>query len=178
MSEASDEMLMRRVCDGDKEAFAVLVRRHIDALYGYALRLTMSAGNAEDLVQETWLAAWQNAGRYRADKAGLPTWLHRILHNKFVDGTRKRQPVYDQQVIDTLSNDAAFADTPGDPEVLPRLNRLINSLPENQKAALTLAHIQGFSNKEVAHILGISVRATESILSRARRALRQQLSDA
>lgn len=177
VSEPSDETLMARVSDGDKDAFGVLVHRHIDALYRYALRLTMSVNHAEDLVQETWLAAWQNAKRYRADKAGLPTWLHRILHNKFIDGTRKRQPLYDQQAVDVLVNDGMLAQTQSDPELLSRLNAMISALPEQQRAALTLAHLQGFSNKQVAHILGLSVRATESLLARARRTLREQLSD-
>ncbi len=137
----------------------------------------MSSANAEDLVQDTWLAAWQNAKRYQAHKAGLATWLHRILHNKFIDTTRKRQPEYDQQAVDSLMNEVVVGQGEDNPDALGRLNTLISQLPENQKAALSLAHLQGFSNKDVAHILGISVRATESILARARRTLRKQLSE-
>ena len=178
---------MAQVSRGDKDAFGILVHRHVDRLYGYALRLTATPANAEDLVQETWLAVWQNARRYRANKASLPTWMHRILHNKFVDGKRKQpswqaalpsaQAPLEQTMAAAEQSNALSGSTAQHPQLLPRLHRLISALPENQRAALALAHMQGFSNKEVAHILGVSVRAAESMLARARRTLRQQLTD-
>ncbi len=178
---------MAKVGRGDKDAFGILVHRHVDRLYRYALRLTATPANAEDLVQETWLAVWQNARRYRADKASLPTWIHRVLHNKFIDGRRKQQSEQaalpsaqappDQTMTAAEQSKALGGSTEQDPQLLSRLHRLISALPENQRAALALAHLQGFSNKEVAHILGVSVRAAESMLARARRTLRQQLTD-
>jgi len=168
---------MVRAGDGDRDAFAVLVHRHVDALYRYALRLTASPANAEDLVQETWLAAWQNARRFRPERASLATWLHRILHNRFVDTVRKRQPDSDPAALASLLADPGDARDDANTKLTARLNQLIMQLPENQKAALALAHLQGFSNKEVAHILGVRLRAAESLLARARRTLREQLSD-
>ena len=171
---------MGSVSKGDKDAFGILVRRHVDSLYRYALRLTGSSDNAEDLVQETWLAVWQNANRYRPNKASLSTWMHRILHNKFIDGRRRRreEPSHTPaDTADTQQHSPWQSATPNEPDLMPRLNRLLSALPENQRAALTLAHIQGFSNKEIAHILGVSLRAAESILARARRTLREQLTD-
>ena len=171
---------MGNVSRGDKDAFGILVRRHVDSLYRYALRLTGSSDNAEDLVQETWLAVWQNANRYRPNKASLSTWMHRILHNKFIDGRRRwrGEPNHiPADTADTQQHSAWQSATPSEPDLMPRLNSLLSALPENQRAALTLAHIQGFSNKEVAHILRVSVRAAESMLARARRTLREQLTD-
>ena len=69
----------------DKSAFASLMARHLDSLYGYAIRLTQEPSNAEDLVQETWLRVWANANKYRQGKVAFSTWLHRVLHNLFVD---------------------------------------------------------------------------------------------
>ena len=107
----------------------------------------------------------------------MSTWLHRILHNKFIDAKRKRQPDYDQAAVDVMAADASLATAPQDADLLQRIDAELNALPENQRAALSLAQLQGFSNKEVAHILGLSVRATESLLARARRTMRQNLSD-
>jgi len=160
---------------GDKDSFSTLIRRHLDALFTYAMRLTHSTVSAEDLVQETCLAAWQHAARYRPSKAKVTTWLHKILHNKFIDGVRKAAPEYDENVVAT-----ALAHGSTDEEVMhmqaqDRLLKLIGNLPVNQKSAILLTYMQGFSNREVAQIMNISTRALESLLARARNGLKERL---
>ena len=168
---------MRRAQRGDQEAFAVLVHRHVDALYRYALRLTQLSSSAEDLVQDTWLAAWANAGRYKPRKAKVTTWLHTILHNKFIDTQRKKetQNVQQDKLDMAQESNGAALDAPylNDAHLMT-INQLLNKLPVNQRSAIVLSHLQGFSNREVANIMGISVRALESLLVRARAALKQQ----
>lgn len=165
---------MAKVQQGDQAAFAQLVHRHVDALYSYALRLSKSPANAEDLVQESWLSAWTHATSFDPAKAKLTTWLHRILHNRFIDGARKKTEVSDSEAIDA----ALASDSPGDSialeERLTALNQMVNQLPSEQRAALALRHFQGFGNEDISHILGVSVRAVESLLARARRSLRGQ----
>jgi RNA polymerase sigma-70 factor (ECF subfamily) len=165
---------MVKVQQGDQAAFTQLVHRHVDALYNYALRLSHSPTSAEDLVQESWLAAWSNATSFDARKAKLTTWLHRILHNKFIDTGRKQREIVDSDsVYGALSNENIDHGVAQD-EQLKHLERLINQLPQEQKAALVLRHMQGFGNNDISQIMGISVRAVESLLARARRRLREQ----
>ncbi|MEC9155156.1 MAG: sigma factor [Pseudomonadota bacterium] len=69
----TDDELMSAVQRQDKDAFASLMARHLDSLYGYALRLTQEPSNAEDLVQETWLRVWANAKKYKQDTVAFST---------------------------------------------------------------------------------------------------------
>ncbi len=167
---------MRRAQRGDREAFAMLVHRHIDPLYNYALRLCRVPVMAEDLVQEAWLAAWQSAASYKPGKARLSTWLHRIVHNKFIDAARKDRMDTNPQVIATAVDDSDMEVNAVARQQVELLDDLIDDLPPNQKSAVVLTHIQGFSNAETADIMGVSVRAVESLLARGRRALKQQVS--
>ena len=163
---------MISVAQGDQAAFGILVRRHVDALYTYANRLVRSASQAEDLVQEAWLAAWQHAHRFNPRKAKLTTWLHRILHNKFIDVIRKNQIIYDDDVVAAAASPYNADDVQENRQEIALLNELITQLPQDQKSAITLTHVQGFSNREVAQILSMKLRAAESLLARARRNLK------
>ncbi len=165
---------MAKAQQGDQAAFAQLVHRHVDALYSYALRLSRTSANAEDLVQESWLAAWSNASSFDPAKAKLTTWLHRILHNRFIDGVRKKTEVLDAEAIDAALADGSLSESIVLEERLSALDRMVNQLPGEQRAALALRHFQGFGNEDISHILGVSVRAVESLLARARRTLRNQ----
>lgn len=163
---------MAMVAGGDRDAYNIIVRRHVDPLYNYALRLCRVSGDAEDLVQETLLKAWSSASSFNPRKAKLTTWLHRILRNRFIDTTRKgsiqvAEEVRFDDVTDGFSEGSADVAEAG-----AILDQFIGRLPESQRSALLLSHAQGFSNQQIAHILGVSVRATESLLARARGNLR------
>ncbi|NKC00757.1 MAG: sigma-70 family RNA polymerase sigma factor [Pseudomonadales bacterium] len=159
---------MRAVQRGDEHAFAQLVGRHVDALYNYATRLTGSRSFADDLVQETWLVVWTKASTYRSSASALTTWLHRILYNKFVDALRKNKFETEQLTPDNMPESATLVPDSD----MAWLNTRLNHLPESQRAAILLAHAQGFGNKDIAQIMRTSVRAVESLLARARRTLR------
>ncbi len=158
---------MREVQRGSRDAFGVLVARHVDALYAYALRLSQHPATAEDMVQETWLTLWQKARSYNPHKARVSTWLHRILHNRYIDGRRRERP----EAMTSLDEAYEPAAAATGADSLAQLNKLVDELPLNQKSALTLTYLQGFSNRETAEIMGMSVRAVESLLARARAAL-------
>ena len=182
MVEFSDDELMQAIGKGDHGAFATLVRRHIDALYNYAFRLSNSATTAEDLVQETWLTVWRKPKSYNAKRAKLNTWLFSILHNKFVDQVRRQktqrlakdiETSHEQPHIQQLVDDTNPEQTVFDQQSLTNTRALIERLPIAQRAALTLNYAQGMGNKEIAQVMGQSVRAVESLLARARRTLRE-----
>lgn len=166
---------MRAVARGDDQAFTRLVDRYLDALYRYALRLSRSSTWAEDLVQETWLKAWSHANRYRARQGKVSTWLFRILHNQHIDTLRKKTPELDE---DAVENQASSIDLDRELHADERASQLtgaLGALSEEHRAALLLHYFQGFSHAQVADILGISRRAGESLVARAKRNLEQHI---
>ncbi len=165
---------MARVQHQDREAFAVLVERHLDAIHAFTHRLTRNADDAADLTQETFLRVWKNARSWRPERARFSTWLHRIARNLSVDAHRRRREVGDVEP-DTLPSDAPGPEeAPANAELRRALERGLAGLPERQRTALLLCH-RGMSNRDAAAVLQISVDALESLLARARRTLRVEL---
>ena len=182
MDAPDDDALMALVRAGDRGAFDRLVHRHLDSVHRYLVRLTPSPADADELAQETFLRAWQRAASYRPGRARLTTWLHRIAHNLAVDRMRRShgEPLsLDAPDALSLTDGAVPADEQiGAARTGRLLDRAIGALPANQRAALILCQVQGFSNRDTARILGVSVRSVESLIARARRSLRRTLEGA
>ncbi|MEM9624324.1 MAG: sigma-70 family RNA polymerase sigma factor [Pseudomonadota bacterium] len=175
MEERTDESLMIAVSRGDEQAFAELMQRHLNALHHYASRLTRSPSGADDLIQETWLAVWRRAGTFKPRKVRLSTWLHRILHNRYVDSVRRNRLVLDEAVVAAAPDIHDLGEAAEAAQRKALLDNAIAELPVQQKAAILLTHQQGLTNQEVAVVMGLSVRAVESQLARARRTLKDRL---
>lgn len=167
------------ISNGDRDAFGRLLERHLNSVNGFILRI--AGGNrsmADDLSQETFLRVWQKASLYKPGKVKVSTWIHTIAHNLSVDQFRKKTEL----LGDLQYNADAVVDESRDPsdelsrrQDSTRLDRLIRQLPLNQRSAIALCHIHGFSNRDAAAILGIGLRALESLLARARRTLKNEL---
>ncbi len=189
MAEPADDELVILVQQRDQAAFGRLVARHLTSVHRYLARLTDSPADADELAQETFLRLWERADSYRPGRVKLATWLHRVAHNLAMDELRRRArwrtvsdgdgPDSEPPRVPTLA-----ADPVGDPEALAvsgetdrRLQAALAALPAGQRAAVLLCQVQGFSNREAAAILRVSVRSLESLVARARRALRTSLLD-
>lgn len=175
VGRSSDEELMRLVADGDEQAFAHVIDRHLEAIHRYLMRLLGNAADAEELAQEALLRLWTKAGSFRPGKVRLTTWLHRIAHNLAMDLLRK--PGRDAQRLDfdPPSNSGSLEALHSQDERQQRLAWALGALPANQRDAVLLRHQQGLSNPEAARVLGVSVRALESLQSRGRRRLKALL---
>ena len=174
---AEDEALIAQIATGDADAFSVLLSRHLDPIHAYLHRLSRSRADAEDLAQETFLKVWHKAGTYRPGRVKPSTWLHTIAHNLCIDAHRRRRDpatTTPPEPVDELADPARRA---SDAEQQRRLEAALAELPDNQRSAILLCQLQGFSNVQAAQILGVKVRALESLLARARRALRTELTD-
>lgn len=161
---------MRRVAGGDREAYASLVAQHLSPIQAYSQRMTGNPASAEDITQEVFLRLWLKAAEFDASKARLTTWLHRMAHNLAIDHLRKRQREAPLEGVEDFES-AADEET-GDPR---RVLQALMQLPERQRSALTLTYYQDLSNREVADIMGLGTRAVESLLVRARSALKKIL---
>ncbi|MDA0281229.1 MAG: sigma-70 family RNA polymerase sigma factor [Proteobacteria bacterium] len=177
-TEITDQELMQAVCVGSRSAYQRLVKRYLKSISHYAYRLLGNQKDTEDITQEVFLRLWTNAQKWNTEKSKLTTWLHRITHNLCIDYLRKHgrmqtQDSFDDEAADSPSTSEESNEETNDKTKL--LREALSALPENQRSALSLCHYQGFSNKEAAAIMNISVKALESAIARAKRSLREKL---
>ncbi len=173
---ARDEQLLLAIAGGDRSAFESLVRLHLDTIHAYLFRLAGSRADAEDLAQETFLRVWQKAGNYQPGRVRVTTWLHTIAHRLAIDSFRKKRELPAAEGLEMHDPQADPATRQAAAEQQRLLDVALRGLPERQRAAVLLCQVQGFSNAQAAEILGVNVRALESLLARGRRALRETLS--
>ena len=172
----TDESLMVRICDGDHQAFAMLVERHTQMFFAAAYRVCGNAIEAEDIVQDAFLKLWTKPQAFDpAKKVKFTTWFYRVVTNVGIDAARKKKPQVGADVIDFMADQGDLADekiVKG--EAQSALEVAIQDLPERQKLALNLCFYEGLSNKEAAEVLGVGVKALESLLMRAKRSLKDK----
>ncbi len=179
-----DAALVVLALAGDQSAFAALMHRHREAVYRLACGHVGDADEALDVTQETFVAAYRNLARYDAARP-MRAWLARIAINKSRDWRRRRQ-VRMLFGLTGLKDDAAATvhvpdDTPGadiamaDAEEVRRLTVLIAALPQKLKEVLLLRTVEGLGQGETAATLGISEKAVETRLYRARNHLAEAL---
>ena len=166
----SDTELLRRHVAGDSEAFGELFRRHRDRLWAVALRTVGDPEEAGDALQDAMISAFRRAGDFRGDSA-VTTWLHRIVVNACLDRLRRKaaRPAVsagDEQAFEALvaqdSDPARTTDTRLD------INAALQILPPQQRAALLVVDMLGFSVADAAIILDTSQGTVKSRCARAR----------
>lgn len=176
-----DAALVLAVAGGDMTAAGELIARHSGRIFAIGFRMLGDQSLAEDLTQEVFFKVWENARRWQPGRALFSTWLHRVTINLCYDHLRKRREVRLEDLPGTFQDRPDPG--PGADEILAekamstRITAAILSLPERQRAAITLCHIEGFTNIETADILETTVEAVESLLTRGRRKLRELLQD-
>lgn len=180
-AESADAALLARHTAGDKEAFAELVRRHRDRLWAVALRTVGDPEEAADAVQDALLAAFRKADSFRGDSA-VTTWLHRIVVNACLDRIRRRTarptvPLVDQENPEPESGvygpgHASSPDLAPTEDLRLDVATALARLPAEQRAALVLVDMQGFSVEEAARILDVAVGTVKSRCARGRARLR------
>ena len=164
---------MDRVQRRDRDAFAVLVARHLDGIHTFNYRMTRNPEDAADLAQETFLRVWSSAATWRSNRVKFTTWLHRIARNLCIDAHRRRRDTF--AIDDNIVADGATVDAPASTQLRRALDQALTDLPERQRTALVLCHRDGMTNRDAAAVLAVSVDALESLLARARRTLRLKL---
>ncbi|MEU4247426.1 sigma-70 family RNA polymerase sigma factor [Amycolatopsis sp. NPDC026612] len=180
---SDDAELLARAADGDHTAFGTLVRQHTPRMYRVALRLTGSAAEAEDVVQEAWLAAWRALPGFRQESA-VSTWLYRVVTNSALAVLRRRRPTLslDDPAPQSTVDSALFAAAVPGPEgrvvraeEVDAVLRAVGRLEVSQRVPLVLRELEGLSYEEVAEVLDVNVGALRSRLHRARVALLAEL---
>ena len=172
----TDGQLMTSVRGGDAAAYRVIVERHSVALYRIAYRLMGRASEAEDVVQDVLVKVWSNPTAWRPGQgADFAAWLRRVTTNRCLDGLRRRAFVSDTAVPEQIDPTASAETTVDSGRLAQHATEAIAALPDRQRAAVVLTYYEELSNAAAARTLGMSVDGFESLLVRARRALRQDL---
>lgn len=179
------------VTSEERERFESLVGRHLDGLYGTALRLTRNRTTAEDLIQDTFLKAWRSFHTFQ-EGTNARAWLYKILMNAYIDSYRRaaRAPeMVDQEDVGDFylyakAQDSEELKRAGDPEEIllskimdADVKEALEQVPEPFRAAVILADLQDFSYREIADILDIPIGTVMSRLYRGRRHLQRLLWD-
>ena len=179
MSRAADpdEDLIRRVARGEPAAVQALVARKLPRLLALGRRMLGDQAEAEDVAQEAFLRAWKQAPRWIPGAAKFDTWLHRVTLNLCYDRLRRKREVTMAEPPDRPDPGPAPDRGLETAELGAQVDRALQALPERQREAIVLCHYQELSNIEAAELMGVSVEALESLLSRGRRALRTALAE-
>ena len=179
MAEVNDAETVKRILAGDADAFRLLVDRHGRTLHRLAYRITGSADDAEDVVQEAFIRAYRQLASWDG-RAAVSTWLHRITVNCALDLLRSRQ----RRPEDSGKEETLMSHhEPGTPqerhargsEIRKAVARAMESLSTNERTAFVLRHFEGMSIDEIGRALGTKVNATKHTVFRAVQKLRQEL---
>ncbi|MGL5361764.1 MAG: RNA polymerase sigma factor [Bosea sp. (in: a-proteobacteria)] len=174
LADLPDETLLVLYANGDPDAARLLMNRLLPRVLGYATRLLGDRAEAEDVAQDAMLRLWRMAPDWRAGEAQVTTWLYRVATNLCTDRRRSglRRPAMPLDDAPEVA-DAAMGAEAGLIEADRRtaLEQALASLPERQRQAVVLRHIEGLTNPEIASVMDIGVEAVESLTARGKRSL-------
>jgi RNA polymerase sigma-70 factor (ECF subfamily) len=184
--EPDDRALLSAHVGGDPSAFGALFARHRDRLWAVALRTTGDPEEAADALQDAMVAAFRRADSYRGD-AAVTTWLHRIVVNACLDRLRRRkvraadplpdQPEEEQDRATHSSGSVDPAAAAEQADLRTRVRAALDRLPVDQRVALVLVDVEGYSVDEVARLVDAAPGTVKSRCSRGRARLRVLLEE-
>lgn len=175
MSDESDEALLMRYVAGDQAAAQALTLRLTPRVYGHARRMLGIPVEAEDVTQEALMRLWRIAPEWRRGEALVTTWLYRVVANLCTDRLRRARGVALEAIPEPEDDQASAAEQMQEQSRAEALQAALARLPDRQRQAVILRHIEGLSNPQIAEIMEIGVEAVESLTARGKRALSADL---
>ncbi len=171
LSEVSDDALLVLYANGDAEVARALTLRLTPRVLRLASRMLGDAAEAEDVAQEAMLRLWRIAAEWRQGEAQVSTWLYRVASNLCTDRLRRRRTVDIEAVPEIEDGQASAVEGMIEADRVSALQQALDGLPDRQRQAVVLRHIEGLSNPEIAEVMDIGVEAVESLTARGKRAL-------
>jgi RNA polymerase sigma-70 factor (ECF subfamily) len=172
----SDDDLLSAIAAGDRDAFGCLMERHAAPMLALAERVSGSAADADEIMQDVFLKVWTLAPEWRSEgPAKFSTWLYRVVLNAAIDCSRRRREL----PLDVAENAEDSAPSSLVRSIDRQRRDLVLAamcvLPDRQRAALSLYYFSELKAVLAAQVLGVSLSAMEALLVRAKRALKTEL---
>jgi RNA polymerase sigma-70 factor (ECF subfamily) len=175
VEDPSDEALMVAVSARQHQAFRILMGRHMPRAIRVAQRIVRDPGEADDIGQEAFLRVWSHATAFDPDIARFTTWLYRIVLNLAFDRTKRWPLAPIDEAADVRSDDPEPVERVIADEERRILEQAMAGLSERQRGAIALFHMEGLSGEDSAQAMNLSAKAFESLLGRARAALKENV---
>ena len=170
---ATDSELVAAVVRGDLDAFSALVRRYRDTYTRFAVRMLGDRGDAEDVLQGAWMRAYRNIANCREPKR-FGAWLYQIVVNE-CRTHRARRAHRDRRFTDGSELDRLTAKPDGDPLLRDEIERALDALPDDQREAFILKHVEQMEYEEMSEVTGAGVSALKMRVKRETGRLRDLL---
>ena len=170
---------MAALARGDRQAMAWLIQRYGPGLRRFLAGVLTDANEAEDVAQECMLRLWRIAPDWRQGETKVTTWAYRVATNLCIDRQRSRKRKAQTALDDAPDLAASGRSADGtliQADRMAALGQALGQLPDRQRQAVVLRHIEGLTNPEIAEVMQIGVEAVESLTARGKRALAALLS--
>lgn len=172
-----DVQLIDDCKNGSKSAYEELYKLYVKAMYNVSIRITNDREESEDVLQESFLSAFQNIDRLK-ERALFGSWLKRIVINKSIDSVKKRKEKFvsfdDIREKDVAEEEAANDENEVEYDI-ESVNKAVQLLPDGFRTVLTLYLFEDYSHKEIADVMGISENTSKTQYLRAKQRLIQLL---
>lgn len=176
LEELPDYNLVRKVKNGDREAYGKLYLKYLDGIYRYVyFRMGQEKETAEDLTEVVFFKAWEHIGQFQEEGGTFQSWLYRIAHNTIIDHIRKNGRLVE------MSEEMADGRKSVEEKVIEkieaeRLKETLKCLNDDQREVIVMKYIEGISNREIARTLNKNEDSIRQIQHRALLKLREKLS--
>ncbi|WP_338550606.1 RNA polymerase sigma factor [Roseovarius phycicola] len=176
IKEAPNEALLVLFANGDPQAAETLTGRLAPKIMAHAFRLLGSRAEAEDVTQEAMLRLWRQAPNWRQGEAQVTTWLYRVVANLCTDRLRRSHRAAPLEAAgDPVDSGAGPAQRMQEAARAKALQMALGQLPDRQRQAVVLRHIEELGNAQIAEIMDLSIEAVESLIARGKKALSASL---
>lgn len=171
LESLSDEALTARIAEGSQQSFQILMTRHVNMHLAFAERIMGNRVEAEDIVQDAFTKLWLHADKFDPAKSKFTTWFYRVVMNRCLDVKRKKKPVALPEDFEKADNRATPDEDYSKAQRGKVIQTALKEIPDRQRVAIMLCYFEELSNKEAAEILGLKLKALESLLTRGRKNL-------
>lgn len=169
MQKPSEIQLMQQVQKGNKLALGELYDRYSGALYAVVLRICKEEGQAQDVLQESFVSIWKKAHQFDPEKGAFYTWAFRICKNKALNAQRNKDKLIQTEDLSVYNNRGSNEESPIDAE---RLKGALSQLSEHHQKALQLVYFQGLTHREAHEVMDVPLGTFKSYVQQALRELR------
>jgi len=173
---ASDAVLIKRIVARDEAALALLYDRYAGMLSSLLYRILRDTQATEEILQDIFYQLWRNAGQFDASRGSLPCWLAVIGRNRAISHLRRHNPAAGEELVENMiALPFNLESTLAQQQLLGRVKRALESLPQEQRAAVELAYFEGMTHSEIARCTGDPLGTVKTRLRSALETLRRNL---